>query len=256
MLFYAEIQKNKNIAQELREANAMSEATIKDLQDQLEYVKDKNSFSLKIQYDNTNHGTITESKLKEMNLDGFNKLMITTHPDDETFWAGAHLLQDKYLVVCVMCGLDENRQTEFENVMKEVKSKYIMLGYPRSIEGLEKFNWETMGYLTQDLENVLNAKNWQEIVTHNPDGEYGHRNHKITNQIVTSLVKDKKKLYYFGKYYFKNETDKLSKNTLTKEQYNKKIKMIKKYYVSQKGSAKKHKQMFNNENFINYYDWH
>ncbi len=105
----------------------------------------------------------------------------------------------------MICSLDENRKIDFETVLKRLDDKYIMLGYPRAIDDLEKFNWLTMGYLTQDLQNVINSKNLEMLVTHNPDGEYGHKNHKITNQIVTSLVKDKskfnKKILCFAKKF-------------------------------------------------------
>ena len=29
-------------------------------------------------------------------------LMIVAHPDDETLWGGAHLIEDNYYVVCVV----------------------------------------------------------------------------------------------------------------------------------------------------------
>lgn len=45
---------------------------------------------------------------------------------------------------------------------------------------------------------------WEDIVTHNAKGEYGHIHHKMTHQIVTALYDADQlqmPLYVFGKYY-------------------------------------------------------
>jgi len=202
-------------------------------------------------------GTVKIDTLKNIDLTGINKIMISTHPDDEMFWGGGHLIEDDYLVVCVTCGMDENRKEEFEKIMSLTKDKYLTLSYPRVVDPKlnREFDWRTAAYLTEDLENILSLKDWDTIVTHNPSGEYGHKYHRLTSQIVTSLVKDKSRLYYFGKYYKKDETSLLSKNTLKKATYDKKMKFINDTYLSQAGSVKNHNHMFQNENFIKYKDW-
>ena len=202
-------------------------------------------------------GTYPIEKLESLDLNGIDKIMITTHPDDEMFWGGGHLLNDNYLVVCVTCGMDDHRQREFENTMNDVGDKYVMLGYPRPVdESLKReFNWKAAGYLTQDLENILNLKSWKEIVTHNPEGEYGHKYHILTSQIVTSIVKDKNRLSYFGKFYKKEEVDKLSSDVLDENTYNRKLAIIMATYKSQWLSAENNSHMFKNENFIKYSDW-
>jgi hypothetical protein len=202
-------------------------------------------------------GTYSVDTLKSLDLTGYDKIMITTHPDDEMFWGGGHLIEDNYLVVCVTCGMDDNRQKEFEKTMSDTNNKYIMLTYPRVVDKSlnREFNWNATAYLTEDLQNILSLKNWDMIVTHNPDGEYGHKYHKLTSQVVTALVKDKSKLYYFGKYYTKDKVDKLSTDTLSDELYNKKDAIIVANYKSQAGSRLNHIHMFKNENFIKYENW-
>ena len=49
----------------------------------------------------------------KIELDNYDKLMIVAHPDDETLWGGAHLLEDNYLVVCITCGPIKDRVNEF-----------------------------------------------------------------------------------------------------------------------------------------------
>lgn len=202
-------------------------------------------------------GTYSISKLKELNLDGYDKIMIATHPDDEMFWGGAHLLEDNYLVVCVTCGMDDNRLEEFKKMMSITNDKYVYLTYPRVVDPSlnREFNWEAASYLSQDIANILSLKDWDMIVTHNPEGEYGHKYHKLTSQVVTSLVKDKDKLYYFEKYYSKSAAASYTGPTIKDDLYKLKCQYSYDVYVSQRGSIPYHKHMFNNENFIQYKDW-
>ena len=208
-------------------------------------------------YMSKRQGTYPIEEINKLDLSSYKKLMISTHPDDEMFWAGGHLILDDYLVVCVTCGMDANRQSEFEKSMNDTGDKYIMLQYPRSVDSSlnREFDWRATSYLTQDLENIINLKDWDVIVTHNPAGEYGHKYHKLTSQVVTSLVKDKNKLFYFGIHYNADELEKLSTETLKDDIYNKKMEIINRNYRSQNISAQKHGHMFRNENFIKYSDW-
>lgn len=48
--------------------------------------------------------------LSKIDLNKAKKLMIVAHPDDETLWGGAHLLEDDYLVVCITCGPNKQEQ--------------------------------------------------------------------------------------------------------------------------------------------------
>lgn len=151
----------------------------------------------------------------ELNLDGIEKLMIVAHPDDEMLWGGAELLKDDYLVVCVTCGSDNRRVKEFETVMNRTKDAFVMLGYPDKTNG-ERDNWDTVrDAIIEDIENIYKLKNWKEVVTHNPEGEYEHIHHKMTNTIVTDAV-DHDRLYYFGKYHSKRDLEENGDEDLVK----------------------------------------
>lgn len=151
----------------------------------------------------------------ELNLDGIEKLMIVAHPDDEMLWGGTELLKDDYLVVCVTCGSDNRRVKEFETVMNRTKDAFVMLGYPDKTNG-ERDNWDTVrDAIIEDIENIYKLKNWKEVVTHNPEGEYGHIHHKMTNTIVTDAV-DHDRLYYFGKYHSKRDLEENGDEDLVK----------------------------------------
>lgn len=204
-------------------------------------------------------GTYPIDKLLNLDLEKYNKIMIVTHPDDEMIWGGGHLIEDDYFVVCVTCGMDDYRVKEFEKSMKDTDEAYVMLEYPRVVDPKlsREFNWKAASYLTQDLENIINLKKWNIIVTHNPEGEYGHKYHKLTSQIVTALVKeeDRDKFFYFGKWYSLDNLDKLSTRTLSENIYKQKVDIINGNYVSQKNAINYNFHMFKNENWIRYKDW-
>ena len=193
---------------------------------------------------------------QKINLKGYNKLMIVAHPDDETLWGGKGLIEDDYLVVCITCGKVKSRVFEFVNVMHTTNDKYIMLGYPDKTNG-ERDNWDTVYEdITKDLKKIIKLKDWELIVVHNPEGEYGHIHHKMISNIVTDIVENKDILYYFGKYYSKktirdhyDELVSMSEKTL-----NTKKKIIGMYHT-QDFIQTSFDQMFPYENWVPYTEW-
>ncbi len=164
----------------------------------------------------------------------YKNLMVVAHPDDDLLFGGTELMKDDYVVVCITCGVSETRLREFKHMMSYFGDEYITLGYPDLVDG-KKSDWEKeYSSITSDLNNIIKLKNWDKIVTHNPEGEYGHIHHKMTSKIVTSLVDDKSNFYYFNKtyskkYYIENNVPK----TLDEETCKKKKKLFDKYYKSQ-----------------------
>lgn len=147
-----------------------------------------------------------KGQLESLDLNNVNKLMIVSHPGDESVWGGAHLISDNYLVVCVSCGYNKDKTDDFLKATDYSKDPVIMMGYSDKL------------YLNRDykkikkqLKLILNYKNWSEVVTHNPDGEYDNYQHKQINQILSDL--NVNNLYYFGEYYSEKELDKLDKET-------------------------------------------
>jgi LmbE family N-acetylglucosaminyl deacetylase len=194
--------------------------------------------------------------ITKINLKGTKKLMIVAHPDDEILWGGKELIEDDYLVVCVTCGTRAKRVFEFVKAMHATGDKYIMLGYPDKTNG-QRDNWDTVYKdINKDLKDIIDLKDWDLIVVHNPDGEYGHQHHKMLNVMVTDTVTNKKKLYYFGHYYSKksigkhyNELTPMKESTLTKK------KQIIGIYHSQKFIQTAFDQMFPYENWLTYEEW-
>ncbi len=184
----------------------------------------------------------------------YKNLMVVAHPDDDLLFGGTELMKDDYVVVCVTCGTSKTRLKEFKRMMNYFGDEYITLGYPDLVEG-KKSEWiDEYDLITRDVKNIINLKEWDKIVTHNPDGEYGHIHHKMTNRIVTGLTDDKSKLYYFNKtystkYYKENNISK----TLDEEMCNKKRELFDKYYKSQVGLKVRHLSDY--EKVTSYDEW-
>ncbi len=163
-----------------------------------------------------------KAQLDAMDLNGVDKLMIVAHPEDESVWGGVHLLEDSYLVVCVSCGFDEKKDNDLSSVLNYTNDKLVMLGY--SDKYLIRRDYRDV---KKGLKKILKYKNWNLVVTHNPDGETGNVEHKQISEIVTDLEIDN--LYYFGKYYSKkqlsqNDNVTTLKSKLIKEKINNLIK--------------------------------
>lgn len=183
------------------------------------------------------------------------KVMIVAHPDDETLWGSSALYHDKYLVVCITCGERKDRVKEFEKVMLLTNDDYIMLGYPDLVKG-KKSDWsKEWDAINRDIQTILNAKNWDVIVTHNPDGEYGHIHHKMTNKIVTSHA-DHDRLTYFGRFYWGKIPNKDTLYRLTEDEFAFKKNVLISEYKTQVKAIDNLKNMVHYESWVTYKDWY
>ena len=153
-------------------------------------------------------GLINNHTLDINNASQYSNVMIVAHPDDETLWGGANLYKDDYFVVCLTNGYNEVRANDFQKIMKFTNNTGILLNYP-DVTGKYIDDWSNVkDGLLHDLKIILEYKNWNKIVTYGPDGTYGHIHHKKTSEYITKLAIKTKKyshLYYFAKYYKKNE---------------------------------------------------
>ena len=215
------------------------------------------SFTILMCYVIYNKTPMKKTSISSINLTGIDNLMIVAHPDDETIWGGSHLIDDKYLVVCITCGVNRTRVEEFKKVMSISKDSYIMLSYPDKTNN-KRDDWSKVySNIEKDLEKIMKLKKWKTIVTHNSDGEYGHIHHKMTHNIVKSIYDNGEvegTLYFFGKYYNKNNIE-LYKDTLEEiSPKNKDIKINKmiEVYKSQSFIKSYFNQMFEYENFQKY----
>ncbi|NBK97724.1 MAG: PIG-L family deacetylase [Erysipelotrichia bacterium] len=193
----------------------------------------------------------------------YDSLMVVAHPDDETIWGADHLINGNYVVVCLTNQDNKTRSKEFTQIMKASHSQGLILAYPDKTNG-KRDDWQSSKKKIQnDLAYLIKKYPFKQIVTHNPEGEYGHKHHIMTSQIVTNIVKENHeldRLYYFGKYVKKRDMQKmrssqwlqtpLSAPSLTKK------KQLTKLYSSQAKVMKHLKHMFAYENWLSYNEWY
>lgn len=216
-----------------------------------------------------NKGQITKQMLDKLNLKDVDNLMIVAHPDDETLWGGGHLIQGNYLVVCLTNGDDSVRRREFMNVVEVSQDKGLILSYPDLIDkrkgsGIEnRSTWEYEQLaIRKDIGTLLKYKKWNIVVTHNPDGEYGHQHHRYTSRHVTDMYKLQpecaKNFMYFGKYYSKGKMTQSVKATLPvlpENVYKQKKKLMDQYQSKLATLYEVYYHMTPYEDWIPYQNW-
>ena len=136
-----------------------------------------------------------------------NKLVIVSHPDDESVWCGDNLDENTHvIVICGQNSKDYNyskiRENELSNAMKITNSSWEMWNYPD-----KKLRWsnENKQKLKNDINNILKQfTNVKEIYTHGELGETGHMDHILVHKNVIECYKNfynnknKPKLFLFN----------------------------------------------------------
>ncbi|MCR4796399.1 MAG: PIG-L family deacetylase [Ruminococcus sp.] len=197
---------------------------------------------------------LTVEQLSHTNLSNASKLMIVAHPDDETIWGGAHLLDGGYLVVCITNGYNTRRAGEFRKAVEQSGNTPLILDYPDKIFFMRDDWSDCKEAIESDISLVMSAKHWDFAVTHNPKGEYGHIHHKMTNAITVQAFNETDsadKLYFFGDYYKASDIEKAGTSVIPEDIMQKKRELCG-IYTSQERTMKKLAHMFPFENWKEY----
>ena len=118
--------------------------------------------------------------------------MVVAHPDDESLFGGAALLQENgWKVVCVSNFRNTVRRKEFMEAMLLAGCRYEIWDYTDEI--MTPFDADT---LRNDLTRVLAELPWKRVVSHNQQGEYGHPHHIQIHKLMLDLVGED--LWVFG----------------------------------------------------------
>lgn len=151
-------------------------------------------------------------------------LCITAHPDDELLCAGAiahHARNGKSVVIAVtMAGdkgvpfYDENmppnkladlRRSELLNSARTLGAQRVeFLGFEDHEQNFELR--DDLCDITQRIKVVIEEHRPRIILTHGPDGEYGHPDHKAVSEATTQalglLDKSSRPLLYYCRAYY------------------------------------------------------
>lgn len=212
-----------------------------------------------IDYTDKDKSFVTKGMLDKIDLSQSTKLMVVAHPDDEVLWGGAELAEGDYFVVCLTNGNNAVRKAEFDKVMEKSRNVGMILSYPDTVGGVRSDWKEQRAGIARDLDVILTYKKWGKVVTHNPDGEYGHIHHKLTSALVSQIYFknfDLEDLYYFEIHYSKKAIQKLSGRLerVSNDLLETKLELFS-IYVSQAKCVADHKYLAAYENLINANDW-
>ena len=128
----------------------------------------------------------------------FDKVMIVAHPDDETLWGGNTLAAcEGWLVICLTNGHNVTRRRQFDEAMDLFGVRREIWNYPEDWKEV-KFLDQVTDEIESRLSPLVNSPHVTKVVTHNPDGEYGHDDHRRLSRLVTRAVKDRNRLCYFS----------------------------------------------------------
>ena len=113
--------------------------------------------------------------------------VIVAHPDDETLWAGGTILNHpswQWFIACLCRGKDEDRSVRFYNALRIFKSGGIMGDLDDGPDQKPLGEKE----VEQVILNLLPAKHFDLIISHNPAGEYTrHLRHEEAGKAVIKL---------------------------------------------------------------------
>jgi len=147
-------------------------------------IKKKDLFAIKANYILSPTGSKNikmEILNSKCNMKNYENVIVFAHPDDETIFF-YDFINEKSLLILVT-----KSSSERINILKEIATKkraeLILLN--------EKDSYETKD-LTVDtkyklLEILLNIQ-YEKLITHNKDGEYGHIQHKLINIFLSSFI--------------------------------------------------------------------
>ena len=112
------------------------------------------------------------------------KLMIIAHPDDDALFFSRLLMSDEkdLTVFCLTNGYDPIRRKEFYRAMTHYGVHGYIMKLPDKTALSFLFNNGSVSGRIKDLSRKYSS--CDTVYTHNPEGEYGHRHHRLIGQNV------------------------------------------------------------------------
>lgn len=108
-------------------------------------------------------------------------LLIVAHPDDDTLFFHTAIKEKKPYVALMLTGWSIKRLFDFIKVMKNYGVRFRPYDTVEDRSNTEK-------KIIKQVKSVYKAGNFNQCLTHNSDGEYGHRNHKLVHRCVAQNV--------------------------------------------------------------------
>lgn len=126
-------------------------------------------------------------RLQIRRLRGRDRLMIVAHPDDETLWGGVTLADEAgWGVVCLTNRGASKRRQDFSAAMHILGTVGAIFDVPDRSSTPPTDGDRTQ--VTAIVEQALAVSGAREVMTHGPDGEYGHHFHRLVHDVVVTVL--------------------------------------------------------------------
>lgn len=132
------------------------------------------------------------------NIKNPKNLMIVAHPDDEVIFGGHDLFCSDFLVI--YCTNDYKRVNMIKNLAKDKKFNALIFSH---IDSLNK-NILFSAKLYDELKFIIQENNYETVITHNENGEYGHIQHILVHKMISNILYDIKFNGVFKVFYDDN----------------------------------------------------
>ncbi len=150
---------------------------IKDTYDRMLPIMEQDKFYDELEF----HGD------KVMNKSKCKNLLIVSHMDDETIFFGNWLfLNGKDTKVISTCEPSTNppKRESFQKVMEYCNvPEYEMWNWEESLNGYDDYD-----RLKNKVKDQVELNDFENVITHNAMGEYGHIQHQQLNEIITECL--------------------------------------------------------------------
>jgi LmbE family N-acetylglucosaminyl deacetylase len=111
-------------------------------------------------------------------IDGARRALVVAHPDDEAMWFAGALIRhpgDWTIICCSIPLRDPGRAYKFFGACRVLGANGRLVPFPESAPSLPLNNLD-----------LLDLSEYDDILTHNWEGEYGHQHHKAVHQHIVS----------------------------------------------------------------------
>lgn len=178
-----------------------------------------------------------------INTEGINRVLFIAHPDDEILSMGNFIINepDNLLVICFTNGGNKVRLKEFKLAMDSLNIQYQIWNFKDAID----YKWNKKKVLKK-VNKILELKEeWEMVITHNKEGDYGHFQHKEVSRVIRKAYKgDNLFSPILSERLFNDKNKLLSKEAKEKREF------FEKYYKSQKHILTLYNKYFQFEKII------
>lgn len=131
----------------------------------------------------------------QTNIEKVENIMIVAHPDDETIFGfnELHNTDKKWLLIVCTNSIDGRIGLLRKDIpgLIQMSKDYsfnlvVMEHFDISEERIINARFDKKGY--NYLKKYLLKQEWNKVITHNKDGEYGHSYHIIVHRMVSNIL--------------------------------------------------------------------